>query len=156
MNYSFDGNYQEPSLIILHRLPRSKEYIKWVGTLEFRVWLHLQTYIIRSPKTKTGCLNLYKDYYMNRKLVARWSQENIANHLDTKRSSICRAIKSMQRKGFIKIYKKRIGSISINIYEFGIHDFEGHETLYAHRYFLKQAAAERLNDFRLTKCEQAG
>ena len=155
MSYEFDGNYQEPYLMIFHRLTRSKKYLKWIGTLEFKVWMYLQTYIIRSPEVKTGRLNLYSNYYMNRKLVARWSQENIAKQLDTTKSSICRALRSLQRKGFIKVHKERIGSIIINIYEFGTHDFEGHETLYAHSYFSKQAAAEKLNDFRLAKCELA-
>lgn len=141
----------ESCLIVPHKVARCKEYLKWTGTLEFKVWMYLQTYIVRDPDMKTGALNLYKDYYLKGKLVSRWSQENLAAYLGSDQGNISKALKRMESKKIIKIHKRNIRSVRVNIYEFGYHNFEDRETLYAHKFFIKMAAAERLSRFGMSK-----
>ncbi len=142
----FEGNRPEPFLIIPYKLIRSKAYSKWMVTKEYAVWAYLLTYVIRSPKMNVGgSLDIYEDYFVQRKLLAsRWTLELLADRLDTSKGAVARYVKSLNEKGLLKIEKVIIDYAKINIYIFGTHDGFGNEILFAHTVFKKLAAAEQL------------
>lgn len=133
-----------PNLVIPIEVQQYNEYIKWIGTLEFRVWSFLVAYIIRSPRVKTGTLGLYNKYFMKEKLVARWSQEKIAKALGSDKSAISKAIDRLHKKGYLIKHKIRRGRSTVCVYELGKFDFENDTSyLYAIMKLKSEAAANR-------------
>jgi len=127
-------------------------YLRWHGTIESRVWMCLLGYIIRSPNAKTGSLDLYNRFFIRQsKLVARWSQEKIAKKINSEKSSVSKALKRLEKKGFLKIHKIRRGRMTINVYELGKVDFENDiQIIYGFKEWKTKAAASRIAAFRLS------
>lgn len=134
---------------LYNRLTRCRAFLKWTKTIECRIWLYLQSYIIRGRKASTGRINLYKDYYMKGYLVARWSLEDIAKAVDIKSVGyVSHALRNMETKGLIRIHKVRVGKSALSVYEFGTHNFSGKESLYADLYFTKIRGQELINKYK--------
>jgi hypothetical protein len=132
-------------LALPNRLTRSKAYLEWTKTAEFRIWLFLQSYIARSPVFIIGKVNLYNDFYRKGLLVACWPLRRLADIIDVKSIGyVSRTLKSMNDKGIVKIHKKRVGRSTLNIYELGVHDFNKNEFLHAEIYFTKIKGQELL------------
>jgi len=148
--YSGSNNRDEDYYFSLYnRLARCKAFLDWTKTAEYRIWLYLQSYIIRSHKAYTGRIKMHKDYYMKGFLVARWSLEDIANAVGLKSVGyVSHLLSKMESKGLIKIHKVRIGKSALNVYEFGTHNFNGKESLYADLYFTKIRGREIINKYK--------
>jgi hypothetical protein len=134
---------------LYNRLARCRSFLKWTKTAEYRVWLFLQSYIIRSNKIPTGRINIYKNFYMKGVLAARWSLEDIAKAVDIRSAEyVSRLLGQMEEKGLIKIHKIRVGKSTLNVYEFGTHDFNGKESLYVDLYFTRKRGQEIINKYK--------
>ena len=143
MKDEFKGTRGPGFLMIPHPISRCKTFLKWVGTPDYKVWLYLQSYIIREP-VYTGKVDLYKTYYENGLLAARWSVANIAEHLDYGRSNVSKILKRLEKQGIIKIDKYRAGKSGINVYILGTHDDLFNDSLYALTIFKVLKAEEDL------------
>lgn len=96
---------------------------------------------------------LYEEYFLEqRKLVARWDQEMIAEHLGLSRKSkgyISTLLRRLEQKWKV-IKREKIPSYNshkINVYELGYIDSSNHEWLYLTLEFKRQTAKESLLSF---------
>ena len=143
----------DPFLMIPLEIMKNKRFKKWLGTREFQVWAHLYESIIRSPKMDHKLPRfIFKEYFQNGILAARWDQKRIEVELGLSENSggyISRLLSSMEKKGIIKKHKKRWYTKNLKIYELGTHSGEPykHEALYAVTNFVKTDAEKTLEFF---------
>ena len=143
---------KNPNIIIPIEVVQYDAYLKWHRTLESGVWMCLLGYIIRSVNANTGGLDLYNRFFIGqKKLVSRWSLADIAKKIGSEKSSISKALKRLEKKGFIKIHKIRRGKVTVNVYELGKVDFENDvQIIYGWKEWKKMAAAHKIAGFRLS------
>lgn len=153
MKDDLEGKRTEPFLMIPIRIMKNKRFKRWMGTREFQVWAHLYESIIRSPKmTHKISRFIFKEYFQNGILAARWDQKKIAVALGLSENSdgyISRLLSSMEKKGVIKKHKKRWYTKNLKIYELGVHSGEPykHESLHAITHFVQTDAEKTLEFF---------
>lgn len=111
---------------------------------EAKVYWFLFPWIVRAP-VNSGGWKLYEDYFMDGKLVARWSQENMAAHLRVSKKTIITDLNSLAKKKFIVKLKKTVHQKTGWIYQFGTHDFHGNEEYFIEKILRKS----RVIDFEL-------
>jgi len=134
-------------LVTPAKLNRYPEYIKWRKTKEYDLFAYLHSYIIRGHKAKTGGLGLHK-FFNKGKLVARWSQENLAKALGTSQSNISALLSSMEKKKFIKKHYIQRNQLRVCVYELGTHDFNYNEFFYVHGQFLVKMSGDKINSMK--------
>jgi len=141
----FEGHRKIPHLRVPYNLLRSKTFIGWNKTPESAVWGFLVSYIIRS-EVYTGKVNIYNEFWKNGILASKWSLEDIAKRLGYAPNSgaVQKLVKKLHTQKLLKIHKSRIGRSEVNIYELGIHDFIGNDTIHALVLFDKIAREEDL------------
>lgn len=103
------------------------EFLEFMDRKKSLVYYFLFSAIIReSPEVKSplhGANYIYKSHFLKKQLVSRYSQEKIADYLNTSASRVSVYIKQLEEDGFIKkIYRKTTIGV-INYYQFGT--FEG-------------------------------
>lgn len=133
---------------------RSKIFGQFILTREAAIWFYLCGWIIRGRMSSCGLANkLYEEYFLEqRKLVARWDQEMIAEHLGLSRKSkgyISTLLRRLEQKWKV-IKREKIPSYNshkINVYELGYIDSSNHEWLYLTLEFKRQTAKESLLSF---------
>ena len=138
-------------LRIDNEMLRSKVFGQFALTKEAAVWFHLCGWIIRGQMSSCGLgKKLYEDYYIKRrKLVARWDQEIIAEHLGFSKKSngyISRLLKKLEKEWNV-IERIKIPSYSshkIKVYELGYLDDGGTERLHLVVKFRKLEVERRL------------
>lgn len=130
---------------------RSKMFGKFMLTKEASVWFHLCGWIIRGKMSSCGLgKKLYEDYYLGqRKLVARWDQELIAEHIGLSKKSkgyVSKLLTKLEDDwNAIKIIKiPSYKSHSINVYELGYIDDNNRELLYLMTELREREAKEYL------------
>ena len=132
---------------------RNKEYSKWSGTSEFKIWQYLASYIIRKSNGNGLSEILYKKYYINGILVARWNQKDIAVNVGLRSPGhVSDLLSSMDTKGIIiKHYESWRGKL-LCVYEFGTHDRNhNRESYHAFNYFRKKNGENILVDFGISE-----
>jgi hypothetical protein len=145
-------DWRSPShLRIDNDILRSKAFGQFLFTKEAAIWFYLCGWIIRGRMNSCGLANkLYEDFFVEqRKLVARWDQELIAEHLELSRNSkgyISRLIGKLEHKWKVikQIKIPSYNSHKINIYELGYIDSEGRELLYLTIEFKRRTAKNNL------------
>jgi hypothetical protein len=153
MKDDLEGKRTEPFLMIPIRVMKNKRFKRWMGTREFQLWAHLYESIIRSPKMNYKLSRfIFKEYFQNGILAARWDQKRIATELGLSENSggyISRLLSSMEKKGIINKHKKRWYTKNLKIYELGVHSGEPykHETLHAITSFVQTDAEKTLEFF---------
>jgi len=138
-------------LRIDNEMLRSKVFGQFALTKEAAVWFHLCGWIIRGQMSSCGMgKKLYEDYYIKRrKLVARWDQKIIAEHLGLSKKSkgyISRLLRKLEEEWQV-IKRIKIPSYSshkINVYELGYIDDGGTERLHLVVKFRKLEVERRL------------
>jgi len=132
---------------------RNKEYSKWSGTSEFRVWQYLASYIIRKPNGNGFSKLLYEKYHKNGILVARWNQKNIAINVGLNSAGhISDLLSSMNNKGIIIKHYESWNGKSLCVYEFGTHDQKHNkENYHAFNYFRKKNGENIIVDFGISE-----
>lgn len=146
-------NTGQSHLRIDNEILRSKLYAKFMWTREAAVWFYLCSWIIRGEMSNHGLgKKLYEDFYLNqRKLVARWDQEKIAEHFGiSSKGYISRLLKKLDKDwDIIKTVKiQSYNSHQINVYVLGYIDGLGCEHLYFTQKFRKHIADENLSKFK--------
>jgi len=133
---------------------RSKAFGQFALTREAAIWFYLCGWIIRGRMNSCGLANkLYEDFFLEqRKLVARWDQELIAEHLGFSKNSkghISRLLRRLEHKWkVIKQYKiPSYNSHKINVYELGYIDSKDREWLYLTLEFRRRAAKDDIVKF---------
>jgi hypothetical protein len=122
---------------------KSNEFLKWFGTKECALYYFLKSYIIREsylfdePWYHPGYFT-YINYFKNGMLVARYSQEDLANIFRTDKKRIKDRLRGLNKKGFIKKIKTRKGSVDVMYYQFGTWTGEYGTDTYRENYFLNQ------------------
>ena len=150
MKDDLEGKREEPFLKIPLRILQKKRFKKWLGTREFQVWAHLYSSIIRAQMQIKLPSSIFKKYYKNGILAARWSQENMAKELGLKsKGYMSDLLKSLAEKKIIIKHREKWAGKSIIVYELGVHTGEPyfHETLHAITYFVKSDAEKILDKF---------
>ena len=139
-----------PHLRIANEILRSKAFSKFVGSKEASVWFYLNSWIIRGQMNTCGLASkLYKEFYLGqKKLVARWDQEKIAEHLGYSQKSkgyISTLVRKLEKEWkIVKTVKvPSYNSHKLNVYELGYIDDDGTEHLYFTERFLKLAFKEK-------------
>ena len=130
---------------------RSKVFGQFALTKEAAIWFHLCGWIIRGQMNSCGLgKKLYDDFYLSqRKLVARWDQEMIAEHLGLSKNSkgyISKLLGKLENEWKI-IKRTKIPSYNshkINVYELGYIENNGRELLYLTIEFRKRVALDKL------------
>ena len=119
---------------------RNKEYSKWSGTSEYKIWQYLTSYIVRKPNGNGLTRFLYKNYHENGMLVARWNQKDIARNVGLRSPGhISDLLSSMNKKGIIIKHFEPWNGKLLCVYEFGKYDKNiGKETYHAFNYFRKE------------------
>ncbi len=132
---------------------RNKEYSKWSGTAEFKVWQYLVSYIVRSPNGNAFTKFLYEKYHTNGILVSRWNQKDIAKNIGLKSAGhVSNLLSSMNNKGIIIKHMESWNGRSLCVYEFGRHDKnKNNEVYHAFNYFTKKNSEKTLNDFGISE-----
>jgi hypothetical protein len=127
---------------------RNKEYSKWSGTSEFKIWQYLTSYIIRKPNGNGLSKLLYKKYHTNGVLVARWDQKDIAVNVGLRSPGhISDLLSSMDRKGIIIKHYEPWNRKLLCVYEFGRYNRNTNkENYYAFDYFRKKKAETTLKE----------
>lgn len=103
---------------------RTPEYIKFFKLAKSSVYYFLRTSIIRESKeVKKGEMGggyyIYKNHFCKNELVARYSQERMAEYLQTSQSRITGYLNDLEKDGFIKIIRRKVPSGMICYYQFG-------------------------------------
>lgn len=127
---------------------RNKEYSKWSGTSEFKIWQYLISYIIRKPNGNGLSKFLYKKYHTNGILVARWDQKDIAVNVGLRSPGhISDLLSSMDRQGIIIKHYEPWNGRFLCVYEFGRYDRNTNkENYHAFNYFRKKAGENMLKE----------
>ena len=133
---------------------RSKVFGQFALTKEAAIWFHLCGWIIRGQMNSCGLAKkLYEDFYLKqRKLVARWDQEMIAEHLGLSKKSkgyISRLLGKLEKEWEV-IMRTKIPSYNshkINVYELGYIDDNGQELLHLMVEFKRREAINNLTKF---------
>jgi len=76
---NFDGQKKTEHFQIPLIFLRDKEFLKWLGSSEGKIYLYLYSYIVRSSKvtTRIGKLIYYR-YYKKKILASSYNQKTIA------------------------------------------------------------------------------
>jgi len=146
----YSGNRGIGFLSIPITLLRDDNFTRWTGTAEWRLWSNLYSWIIRGPMRIELGQYLFKNYFQKGKLVARWSQEELARKLGLKsKGHISNLLNSMVNKGMLKKEPFMWYGKKTYAYVFGTHDGEPHrnETLYAFVYFTEKRGKTTLENF---------
>ena len=140
-------------LRIYNQILRSKEFGQFILAKEAAVWFHLCGWVIRGKMNSCGLAKkLYEDFYLGqRKLVARWDQDMIAEHIGLSKKSkgyVSTLLTKLEKDwNAIKIIKiPSYKSHYINVYELGYIDEDEHEVLYLMGELSKRNADEMLVD----------
>lgn len=128
---------------------RNKEYLKWAGTSEAKVWQYLASYIVRESNGSGFGSVLHKKYHKNGILVARWNQKDIAKNIGlNSKGYISDLLNSMVAKGILKKHSEPWNGKNLNVYEFGTYNKENGESWHAFTHFKKIAAKKTLENFK--------
>jgi len=119
---------------------RNKEYSKWSGTAEFKIWQYLTSYIVRKPNGNGLSKFLYKKYHENGVLVARWNQKDIAINVGLRSAGyVSDLLSSMAVKGIIIKHFEYWNGRLLCVYEFGKYNRDTNkENYHAFNYFRKK------------------
>ena len=141
---------QIPNLMIPIDVVRTEGFRQWPSQ-EMRLHFFLMSYIVRSPKMNPGNLHIYEEYYLNGKLCASWSTNELAKAMGLNSAShMSKIITDMERK---KLFKKHVNSIggsvhrpplARNVFELGNHDHNGNEIYYAFSLFRQNQGEKNL------------
>lgn len=145
-----EGKREEPFLRIPLRILKNQRFKRWLGTREFQVWAHLYASIIRAPMRADLPNFIFKKYYKNGILAARWSQENMLKELGlNSKGYMSDLLKSLAEKGVLKKHKERWHNKNILVYELGTHSGKPyyHETHHAMVHFIQTDAEKTLDKF---------
>jgi len=137
-----------PGFILMSNdIIRSKAFTEWNRTASAHLYIYFQSWIIRSPDANTGHVNIYKEYFLKGKLAAKWSQQELANHFNCSQPAIYKQLKILLAKEFVIKHSYNIPNSRkhFDVYEFGTHNFDGVNNLYALQYFGKCALQEKLD-----------
>ena len=109
---------------ITNEILKSPEWGRFTLTREAAVWFFLCGWIVRGKMNTAGMANkFYRDYYLGqRKLVARWNQGYIAEHLGfSSKGYISELIRRLEEdwKAIKRIKIPSYDSYQMNLYEFG-------------------------------------
>ena len=129
-----------PFLSVPLALYDNKEFMRWMGTAECRVWHKMNRHIVRGEMITGLNKKIFEEYYKKGILAMYKDQQEVAEFLGiSNKSQISRAISSMVESGIILLHKDVWNNRSINIYELGVHDMgpNKHENLHLHVYFTK-------------------
>lgn len=119
----YQGHRPLPFLATPIKLLDNKEYLKWLGSPECKIWHIMIRYIIRAPMKNGLGKKIYKNYYRNGKLAMHWKLDDIAEKVGVNsKGHVSEYIQSMVNKGFIIKHKDKWKGRSIIIYELGVHD----------------------------------
>ena len=133
---------------------RCEEYREFDNTREGSLYKFLranivrESYIFNTPYYHPA-YGIYKNYYKNGLLVARYPQRLLADYLGTHEFRIRERLNSLEEKGFIKRIKIRYKKSFICFYELGtwsgkIKDKKSYkEHFYLDEYFSKVAKSEK-------------
>jgi hypothetical protein len=129
-----------------YNIIRNKEYSKWSGTAEFRVWQYLVSYIVRKPNGNNLTKFLYEKYHVNGMLVSRWNQKDIAINIGLRSAGhVSDLLSSMNNKGIIVKHTEYWNGKLLCVYEFGLYNKNTNkETYHAFNYFKKKNGEKTL------------
>lgn len=152
MTDKYQGQRVAPFLATPMKLLDNKEYLKWLGTTECKIWHIMVRYIIRAPMRQGFGKKIYKNYYKNGKLAMSLKLEKIAKkaYLNSI-GHVSEHIQSMVKKGFIIKHKDKWLGRSIIVYELGFHDGNVNkwETLHMQTEIARREAKKNIAGFRL-------
>lgn len=128
------------------------EYIKFMRSPQFVVYMFLKNAIIRESAELVGLKNskmsekagrIYNNYFRGKcKLVSTYSLNNMAKYLKMSKTRLSAHVNKLEDDGFIKIHKRSTPLGQANDYEFGYYtgkfgsaDYKEH--YYADEYFDK-------------------
>lgn len=133
-------------ILISNDVIRSKAFTEWNGTASAKLYFYFQSWIIRSDDVDTGYVDIYKEFFLKGKLAAKWSQQELANHFKCSQPAIYKQLKILLEKEFVIKHSYNIPNSRkhFDVYEFGTHNFDGVNNLYALQYFGKCALQEKL------------
>lgn len=126
-----------PEVRIPNDLVSNKEFLKFIRSDEYGLFLYLQAHIIRGQQKKEF-INLYQNYYKEGLLATQWNQEALAEKFDVDERTIKRWIKSLVDRKFIKINKEIKGNTKVgnkkiyikwNVYTLGEVKLENDKTI---------------------------
>lgn len=130
---------------------RSKSFAQFMRTKESAVWFNLCGWIVRGQMGSCGLgKKLYEDYFLaQKKLVAHWDQNKIAEHLGFSKksggyiSTLLKRLENQWKAIRIERIRSHNGS-EICVYELGFVK-DGQETLYLFSELWKRETEEQLN-----------
>lgn len=147
----YEGRRRPAHLEIPIKVLEKKEFIKWVGTAEGKIWLTMYSQTIRSPMQKPFGNKIYKEYYEKRGIIAMsYKLNKIADMAGLKSiSHVQECIQRMVDKKFIIRHKDKWWGRSIIVYELGTQDMgpNKHETFHAFRELIRYDAEKIIDGF---------
>ena len=88
-----------------------------------------------------GAHYIYKEHFLNGRLVGRYSQDKMEEYLGTSQGAISKYVKELEQEGYIKKIVRPIKIGNINYYQLGICAGEGtytyKDTIWLDEHFTK-------------------
>jgi len=130
---------------------RNNEYLDFISSSEGKLYYFLRSNIVRKsdlfavPYYHPAYI-IYKNYFLNGFLVARYPQKQLAELLHTTENKIRERLNDLEKKGFIKKIKTRYKKNLICYYVLGTWSCQNEEKEYREDYFLDKIFEQRLCD----------
>jgi len=137
------GSRKNFGLIIPMELQRNYNFLDWLCSAEGKVWMFLESYIIRDETNHFIGDKIYEEYYLKKNLLATcWNYRGLLKRMGMSSiGTLSRTLNSMNNKGYIK--KQKFSHKSLNndltLIILGSWDgkIKGNESLYVYLEFLK-------------------
>ena len=95
------------------------EFIDFSKAIKSTVYFFLVSSVIRGENKAQKNNYIYNSFYVNGKLVSRYSQKNMAKYLKTSQPRISMYIKELEKDGLIKTIHRYIGEKGFLYYQLG-------------------------------------
>lgn len=128
-----------------------QEFNKWLSSAEARLWLILNTKIVRQESDSWLPNYVYENYYKNGKLATSWRLSALAKDMglaENCEATISKYLTNLTKKKFIKKHAVFVKNKKINVYELGyIENKKKAEILYTYTKFIKHKNEQVLGEF---------
>lgn len=102
-----------------HSYYKIPEFIDFSKAVKSTVYFFLVSAVIRGENKIKQNNYIYDTFYVNGKLVSRYSQSNMANYLKTSQSRISMYIKELEKDGLVRTIYRYIGKKRFLYYQLG-------------------------------------
>jgi DNA-binding HxlR family transcriptional regulator len=137
---------------------RVPEFIDFYKKRKSLVYFFLRAAIIRKSKFVEQSFHpafyTYREHFLKKQLVSRYSQKNMELYLGTSQSAISRYLKELEEDGFIKKIVRPTRKTKILYYQFGTYEGDYGKDTYKEIIWLDEFFSKKYDDARKLTAEK--